>query len=56
MKLIPLEEREGKICYFCGDDKSVKYTVTNCDEDKVKFNICCCNKCVLENADKNGFK
>lgn len=40
LKIIPINKREGRRCYFCGTSKSVKYTVRVSDSV-----VCCCNKC-----------
>ena len=49
MKLISVEDRKGKRCYFCGTDLSVKYLVkvkeSNRSKDEVE--VYCCNRCVV---------
>ena len=56
MKLIPYWQDLKLKCYFCGTDKSVKYSVMEYDrfvEDE-PFEVFCCNKCALiHSADNN---
>ena len=39
MRIIPIHERDGCRCEFCGSTKSVKYIL--------KDGRMCCNKCAL---------
>jgi hypothetical protein len=49
MTLIPIDERDGKHCYFCGADKSVKYAIDVYDQisNKKMHTVYSCNKCIL---------
>ena len=49
MKFIP-NWREKKLkCYFCGEERSVKYIVEIFDRfvSDEPFDVCACNKCAL---------
>ena len=53
IRLISNEERKNARCYFCGEDKSVKYVATIYDQrlsaDNYKLSeVYCCNKCAAK--------
>ena len=52
MKLMPLEERKGKKCYFCGTSLSVKYKVKITDPEEKEVH--CCNRCVAIFTTRNS--
>lgn len=43
-KIIPVEERKGKKCFFCGTDKSVKY-FNQLAGDDLNSGFSCCSGC-----------
>lgn len=45
MKVIPVEQRGKRRCYFCGETRSVKYIVTV--NNPKPSEVPCCNKCAL---------
>ena len=47
MKLIPMDDRVNKRCYFCGTYRSVKYVVKVNDPvlSEKPTNVYCCNRC-----------
>lgn len=47
MKLIPIDDRVNKHCYFCGTDRSVKYVVKVSDPvlSEKPTNVYYCNRC-----------
>ena len=47
MKMIPLEERDGRRCYFCGATESVKYITEVTSKILGKMEVDVCNKCAL---------
>lgn len=51
LKLIPVQERLNKRCYFCGTNKSVKYeaeiTSPISRAHNKRISICVCNVCAL---------
>nr|WP_290461275.1 ASCH/PUA domain-containing protein [Acutalibacter muris] len=51
MKIIPEERRKNLRCYFCGDARSVKYSIKLLVAEPVLSNhyedVCCCNKCAI---------
>ena len=49
MKIIPDWQNKQLRCYFCGETRSVKYTVevkSTVYKDKAQ-RVCACNKCAL---------
>ena len=48
--LIPLNERDGKICVTCGSQVSVKYLVDMFDDNgkEIIDDVYMCNKCVAQ--------
>lgn len=47
-------ENKNVCCYFCGDTRSVKYTVDLCSSDGERvLTVDACNRCVLL-LDKKG--
>ena len=46
MKYIPDWNKKSLKCYFCGDDRSVKYKVV-ITENNTEKEVCTCNKCVF---------
>jgi hypothetical protein len=49
MKLIPNWQKENRVCYFCGETRSVKYELEIVDfGSKIPKTVCACNKCALK--------
>ena len=50
MKLIPNWHKKNLRCHFCGETKSVKYTMEVLDPvvDYKPTKVCVCNKCALK--------
>lgn len=49
LKLIPINERNGKTCAVCGETRSVKYTADIYDENnEIVKQVPMCNLCALE--------
>lgn len=49
LKLIPINQRAGKVCAVCGETRSVKYMADIYDDnDKVKETVPMCNMCALD--------
>lgn len=48
LRLLPTEERKRHKCYFCGETRSVKYSVTIRDGSEI-IEVASCNKCVCTN-------
>lgn len=49
--MIEPEERKGKVCHFCGTEKSVKYTLDILNYNPIIgeneiYTVECCNKCL----------
>lgn len=54
MRYIPDWHKKCLECYFCGETRSVKYTMkikTNPENIKIR-EVCVCNKCALIHNDK----
>ena len=47
MKLIPKWQNKSLRCHFCGETRSVKYSVY---VEKYYGDVPCCNKCALQFA------
>lgn len=48
-RLLSMEERKHSKCYFCGDKRSAKYSVSIKDGSKI-IDVISCNKCIVTNA------
>lgn len=55
MQIIPADQRENLRCYFCGDTRSVKYTIRVFDPvlGTYQEDVCCCNKCAASYSETN---
>lgn len=49
MKYLPDWQNKNLRCHFCGETRSVKYTVRIFDPviSERPTEVCCCNKCAL---------
>lgn len=58
MKYIENWQNKKLKCYFCGETKSVKYTIKIFDgiADNKPTEVCVCNKCVLVHKEENHNK